>query len=91
MNDWEPREAFRMEKKSEGNYTTSVLLKQGYYNYYYAVVGPGGIDIQKMEGSWTDTENDYQALVYFRGFGDIYDRVVGFSSFNTENLRLQFR
>lgn len=91
MNDWEPREAYRMERKSEGMYAASVLLKQGYYNYYYAVVGSGGIDIQKMEGSWNDTENDYQALVYFRGFGDIYDRVVGFASFNTENLRLQFR
>ncbi|MBK6783666.1 MAG: hypothetical protein IPG79_07820 [Saprospiraceae bacterium] len=36
-----------------------------------------------MEGSWNETENDYQAIAYFKGFGDIYDRVVGFTVFNT--------
>lgn len=90
MNDWEPREDYRMKKSENGAYwTTEVLLKQGYYNFYYGILkNDGSIDYQTLEGNWNETENDYQTIAYFRGFGDIYDRVIGFKSFNTTNLNL---
>ncbi|MGB4957897.1 MAG: hypothetical protein WBO36_00400, partial [Saprospiraceae bacterium] len=73
-------------------YTTTALLKQGYYNYYYGILDKkGNIDYQSLEGSWNETENDYQALVYYRGLGDIYDRVIGFQTYNTNTDALSIR
>jgi hypothetical protein len=67
-------------------YTTQAVLKQGYYNYHYGLLKEDGtMDYHFMEGSWSDTENEYQAIVYYRGLGDIYDRVIGFGSFNTSS------
>jgi hypothetical protein len=85
MNDWEPRIEYLLKPSENGKYlTTEVKLKQGYYNYYYGILkNDGSIDYEPLEGSWNETENDYQVIAYFRGFGDIYDRVIGFKSFNT--------
>lgn len=88
LNDWEPREEFRMKevKNSPGMYQAEIMLKQGYYNYYYGVVNDKGIDYETMEGSWNETENDYNALIYYRGFGDLSDRLVGYGSFNSASF-----
>lgn len=93
LNDWEPREEFRLKPSENGSYlTTEVLLKQGYYNFMFGILQEDGtIDYERLEGSWFDTENDYHCLVYYRGFGGLYDRVLGFSSFNTVNILQQLR
>lgn len=87
MNNWEPRESFKMNYDAQSDmYTATVLLKQGFYNYYYGIVdSEGNIDYKSLEGSWNETENDYQAVVYYRGIGDIYDRIIGFLSYNTNS------
>lgn len=91
MNNWEPSEEFKMHFDSKRLfYTAEVLLKQGYYNYCYAIVDKNNkVDIAAIEGSWNETENDYQALVYYRGIGDLYDRLIGYASVNSnvENIR----
>ena len=85
MNNWTPTEEFRMKfDDARQIYSTTVELKQGYYNYNYGVVdNEGNIDYHIMQGSWSDTENEYQSIVYYRGLGDIYDRIISFQSFNT--------
>lgn len=86
MNNWQPSEEFRMKFDNRGIYTTEVLMKQGYYNYVYGIVDENGnVNHRTMEGSWSDTENEYQSIVYYRGLGDIYDRIIGFNSFNTSS------
>lgn len=87
MNNWEPREEFRMKYDAQTDmYVTTALLKQGFYNYYYGILdSEGNIDYKTLEGTWNETENDYQAIVYYRGIGDIYDRVIGFLSYNTNS------
>ncbi len=86
MNNWLPSEEFRMKYDNRGIYTTEVLMKQGYYNYMYGIVDEdGNVDYRTMEGSWSDTENEYQSIIYYRGLGDIYDRIIGFNSFNTHS------
>ena len=86
MNNWLPTEEYRMKFDNRGIYTTEVLMKQGYYNYIYGIVDEdGNVDYRTMEGSWSDTENEYQSIVYYRGLGDIYDRIIGFNSFNTSS------
>jgi len=63
----------------EGGYVKSVLLKEGYYNYLYVTrkdnKSPGSTAL--IEGNFFQTENEYQALVYFRRPGDRYDQLIG--------------
>jgi len=93
MNGWLPYEEYRMKYDEKRDlYTTSVVLKQGYYNYCYGLVDEDGeIDFVSMEGSWNETENDYQVLVYYRGLGDIFDRVIAFKTFNTNSALFNIR
>ncbi len=67
-------------------YEKTVLLKQGGYNYQYLFVG-NGENIGKtdpIEGSYWQTENDYQIFVFHRGFGDRYDRLIGYQLLNNK-------
>jgi hypothetical protein len=60
-------------------YLGSVPLKQGYYSYQYLILGADGTTKPvPSEGSFYQTENKYQALVYFRGTGERTDRLVGY-------------
>ena len=61
-------------------YRLSLLLKQGYYSYQYVWQQPNGqIATVPSEGSFYQTENRYQALVYYRKMGERADRLVGFA------------
>ena len=61
-------------------YRLSLLLKQGYYSYQYVWQLPNGqIATVPSEGSFYQTENRYQALVYYRKMGERADRLVGFA------------
>ena len=61
-------------------YRLSLLLKQGYYSYQYMWQKPNGqIATVPSEGSFYQTENRYQALVYYRKLGERADRLVGFA------------
>lgn len=65
------------EEKQE--YTAALWLKQGYYNYQYLWdQGDGRMIPVPSEGNFYQTENSYQALVYFRGNGERADRLVAF-------------
>jgi len=59
-------------------YTTSLLLKQGWYDYQYAYKEGDTFDTQPFEGSYFETENEYEVLVYFRDLGSRYDQLVGY-------------
>ena len=60
-------------------YNGKIFLKQGVYDYYYAIVDKNNnIDFEAIEGSWYETENDYMIMVYQRPFGGRYDKLVGF-------------
>ena len=72
-------------------YEKDMLLKQGGYNYLYAVVPNGNKstslyqngDIQvmnKIEGNAWETENEYTIYVCHRPFGSRYDKLIAFGS-----------
>lgn len=70
------REAYRMEyDRQTGMYYASVLQKQGYYSYQF-LTEDGGIPYS--EGSFYQTQNRYQALVYYRPTGERTWRLVGY-------------
>ena len=60
-----------------GAYEATLLLKQGFYNYNYALRSNDTIDYQIIGGNFAQTENRYLVLVYYRNFGDLYDRLIG--------------
>ena len=66
-------------------YEAALLLKQGFYDYQYVYFENGGslIDNTLLEGSYVETENDYQILVYYRGFSSRYDRLIGYRTINS--------
>ena len=57
-------------------YHAAILLKQGYYSYEF--VQQDGLTARTM-GSFYETENEYQVLVYYRGQGARYDRLAAYS------------
>ena len=61
----------------EAGYSGEILLKQGVYNYMYATKTEDGIDMERLEGNYYETENEYTILVYFRKLSDRYDQLVG--------------
>lgn len=63
------------------SYKCSMMLKQGFYNYQYAVLEGhrNDPDITILEGSHMETENNYTILVYYRDFSNNYDQLIGVS------------
>ena len=66
------------------SYELTMLLKQGYYNYMYAMVKKGkAADFSFIEGSHYETENDYLIMVYYHDSQKEYDHLTGLQLFNT--------
>jgi hypothetical protein len=56
---------------------TSLLLKQGWYDFQYGLLNQTEFDTHTLEGSYFQTENEYEVLVYFRALGSRYDQLAG--------------
>jgi hypothetical protein len=70
-------------------YSTSLLLKQGWYDYQFAyATRDGSFDFESLEGSHFQTENEYEVFVYFRGLGSRYDQLVGYVYLQPNKRRL---
>lgn len=77
--------------ESAGQYETEAFLKQGYYNYGYTVIprnDPAGR--KDLEGNYWETENIYTILLYYKGFNDRCDQLIGVSTINTLRGRAGF-
>ncbi|MDF1676476.1 MAG: DUF5103 domain-containing protein [Vicingaceae bacterium] len=89
LSDWKFKDDFKMAYDSaSSSYTTDVMLKQGFYNYTYCLLKDGAKttgDMTEIEGSHSQTENDYMVLVYHRLPNRIYDELIGFQTINTKN------
>ena len=65
--------------EEEGIYHTRILQKQGYYNYQYLwMKSDGSTSFLPSEGNFFQTENKYQAYVYYKGTGERTWRLVSF-------------
>lgn len=78
LTDWQLRAPFKMTYDDTSKaYKASVMLKQGYYDYYYVHTKDGKtFDHSLLEGNWSETENEYLLLAYWRPFGSRYDRLA---------------
>ncbi len=86
LSDWQCQPANKMKWNFESKlYEAALLVKQGFYDYQYVYVenGSNKIDDSLLEGSYVETENDYQIFVYYRGFSSRYDKLIGYRTINS--------
>ena len=64
---------------SDRSYNATILQKQGYYSYQYLLRDNDGRTRHlPEEGSFFETENRYQAFVYYKGISERTWRLVGY-------------
>ena len=67
--------------EEEQSYDLTVMQKLGYYNYQLLLMDMDGTTHTLPEsGSFFQTENTYQALIYYKGTGERAWRLVGYQS-----------
>lgn len=91
LSNWQCQPSCQMRWNQEkSRYEADLLLKQGYYNYTYAWRDDQEkvIKTQNLEGSFPDTENDYQVFFYYGRKADRYDRLIGYQQFNSNLNRM---
>jgi len=80
LTNWDFIEEGMLEYDYENNiYSTSMFLKQGYYNYAYVFLEDDydAGDMTLIEGNHWDTNNEYIVLVYYREPGSYIDQMIG--------------
>jgi len=65
-------------------YLAKIYLKQGFYNYILATKNDdGSLNFGEINGNFWQTENLYQAYLYYKPFGSNYDGLLGYGEFRT--------
>ena len=82
------RDAIMQFNQEKGSYEGELLLKQGYYDYQYAIrsFSNGKIEInssQTEQNTW-ETENNYTILVYYKQLGGRYDELIAVRQINSQ-------
>jgi len=87
FNNWQLVPEYQLKLSDSNYWEVAVLLKQGYYNYQYAVLDRSTqtVSYSAINGSFWQTENTYQALFYYRPWGVRYDVLMGYGEANTRN------
>ena len=79
LSDWQLQDYFKMDYDSTaGKYEKTILLKNGEYDYSFALDREGKSDEVYFQGSHSETTNSYDILIYYRPFGKINDLLIGF-------------
>ncbi|MBG8555557.1 type IX secretion system plug protein [Hymenobacter guriensis] len=89
LSDWQLRDEYKLTYNAEAQeYQGRLFLKQGYYNYSYAVGGAPVANEVYFEGSHQETENQYDLLVYYRPPGTRTDLLIGYRAVAVANAQL---
>ena len=74
------RQSYQMTyDEGQQMYVGKVLQKQGYYSYQYLwQKADGAISLLPSEGNYYQTENTYQAFIYYKGTGERTWRLVAY-------------
>lgn len=86
FTDWRLMPEYKMYfNKNRQRYDLEVPLKQGRYEYCYAVKNDKGRpDESVLEGNHFQTENEYLVLVYAKNLQYHYDELIGARKFSTQ-------
>ncbi len=81
FNNYKTEEENRLVYNQEtGYYEAVLLLKQGYYEYMYQTESNGSLSFVQVEGNFSETENRYELVIYYRAPGKRYAEVIGFAT-----------
>jgi hypothetical protein len=83
LSDWQLKPEFKMiYDEMSKTYYANILLKQGFYNYFYAYAKTADnlANPSAIEGDFFETENEYEAMVYHRPAGARYDRLIAYKA-----------
>lgn len=85
FNDFKPGKENQMQYDAANKqYVARIFLKQGFYNYILATKeADGPINFGEVNGNFWQTENLYQAFLYYAPFGRNYDGLIGYGEFRT--------
>jgi hypothetical protein len=89
FTNWEKNNEFKLEFDSIYNtYNKSIYLKQGYYNYHYAIndTSLSYLDVASIEGTHYQTRNSYEIYVYFNETNNRYQKLIGFTNALSKEL-----
>jgi hypothetical protein len=89
FNNYALTDEFKMDyNKEKGVYEKAILIKQGFTNYQYVVADENKkIDYENaIDGNFSQTENNYFAIIYYRENNQRYDRIIGKGVANSENI-----
>ncbi len=84
LNDGEIKRTFKMTyKDSLEHYEAHILLKQGVYDYAYASkkIGDQSLIWENTDGTHYQTKNTYTILIYYKGFNDESETLIGVKRF----------
>ena len=80
FNNYQPSEENQMFYDAQHKrYIAKIYLKQGFYNYILATKNTQGyLNFGEINGNFWQTENLYQAFLYYTPFGKNYDGLMGY-------------
>lgn len=83
FNNYSLNEASKLSyDATKKTFNTVLYLKQGVYDYQYVWKDDNSAEVNNsiFEGNFFETENDYQAFVYYRRPGSRWDELIGYKS-----------
>lgn len=86
LSDWNCTNKYKMNYNFDRKaYELTLFLKQGFYNYQYALLEKNKTiyDLVFIENSYYETENDYQIFIYDCSITNRYHRLIGYKLINT--------
>ncbi|SHE61778.1 type IX secretion system plug protein domain-containing protein [Chryseobacterium sp. OV279] len=85
FNNFKPSKENQMQYDATNKkYVARIFLKQGFYNYILATKeSNGSLNFGEVNGNFWQTENLYQAFLYYAPFGRNYDGLMGYGEFRT--------
>jgi hypothetical protein len=88
FNGFQLQEENMMKRNKRNNlYESTIMLKQGFYNYRYALFDKNGVEIPgAISGNKWQTENIYTVLAYYREPGARFDRLIGIGEGSSVNI-----
>lgn len=80
FNDYQANEESKMHyDPTRQKYFAKIYLKQGFYNYILATKDQNGtLNYGEINGNFWQTQNQYQAFIYYTPFGKNYDGLLGY-------------
>lgn len=87
ISNWQIKDEFKMEYDEISKfYKASIFCKNAYVDYAYATLDENKkVDLTYVENDFSETENDYFVLVYYRPYGGRFDNLMMAKRYNSNS------